>query len=66
MTELQQKLLQYFKEYHKTHRTNPTLTEAAQFFEVTRQTITTRADALVAKGYMTKLKTGVYLHTRKQ
>lgn len=66
MTELQHKLLEYFKTYRKEKRTNPTLTEAAKYFKTTRQNITLRANSLVKHGYLEKLRDGVFIHTRKQ
>ena len=65
MTELQLKLLEYFKTYRQEKRTHPTLTEAARHFKTTRQNITLRANSLVKQGYLEKLRAGVFIHTRK-
>lgn len=66
MTELQLKLLEYFKTYRQEKRTHPTLTEAARHFKTTRQNITLRANSLVKQGYLEKLRAGVFIHTHKK
>lgn len=66
LTELQQKLLEYYKTYYKQHRTNPSLKEVAEYFKTTRQTVSTRAESLVNKGYLKKVRQGVYIHTLKK
>ena len=66
MTELQLKLLEYFKSYRLKYRTHPTLTEAARHFKTTRQNITLRAKSLVNKVYLEKLRAGVFIHTHKK
>lgn len=66
MTELQQKLLAFYKQYHKEHKTFPTLREVANYFKTTRQTVTSRAESLVNKGYLRKIRPGHFMHTSKK
>lgn len=66
LTELQLKLLEFYKQYHKTHRTHPTLNEAAKHFKTTRQTISSRAESLVNKGFLRKIRAGQFIHTLKK
>lgn len=66
MTDLQMKLLEYWRQYHKEHKTHPSLTAAAKYFKKTRQTITQRVDSLVNKGYLRKVYDGAYIPTNKK
>jgi len=66
MTELQLKLLEYYKQYYKEQGTYPSITEAATYFNQFRQNVKDRADSLVNHGYFKKVRAGVYIPTRKR
>lgn len=66
MTELQMKLLEYYREYYKEHKRWPRIVDATKHFKAEHQYISTRAYALADKGYMNKLYDGMFEVTRKK
>jgi predicted transcriptional regulator len=66
MTELQMKLVEFYKNYHKEHKTHPDLKVVAEYFGVSYQTIAERAETLVNKGYLTKVRRGAFIPTRRK
>lgn len=66
LTELQMKLLSFYKEYYKEHKRWPRIIEAAQALQSDHRHISGRAYVLVNKGYMTKLYDGMFAVTRKK
>lgn len=65
LTELQLKLLSFYREYYKEHRRYPRLIEAVKYFQTKHQYISQRAHALVEKGYMNKAYNGMFELTKK-
>lgn len=66
MTELQQKLIEYYKEYYKKHKLPPRVIDAAKYFKAKHQTISERINTLVKKGYFEKISDGFYRPTKKK
>lgn len=66
LTELQMKLLSFYREYYKTHKRYPRLIEAAEYFKTDHRHISTRAYTLVNKGYFKKVYDGMFQVTKKR
>ena len=66
LTELEQKLLAYYKEYHKENKTHPNVSFVAKHYGVTRQAVTHKLENLVNKGYLRKVYRGAFIHTIKK
>lgn len=66
LTEKQMKLLQFYKEFYKQHKTYPAMKIVTDYFGVARQTIGDRIDALVKKGYFGKDVNGKFIPTSKK
>lgn len=66
LTELQLKLLSFYREYYQTHKRYPRLIEAAEHFQTDHRHISARAYNLVTKGYLKKLYDGMFEVTRKR
>lgn len=66
LSELELKLIEFYKTYYKKHRQSPSVAEAAEYFKVTHQTMSERANNLVNKGYFKKIRRGTFIHTRKK
>lgn len=66
MTEREQKLLEYYKQYRKQHNTHPRLKDVARHFKISAQAISKRAYNLVELGYFTTPYAGAFIHTRKK
>lgn len=65
LTELQIKLLSFYREYYKQHKRYPRLIEAVTHFKTRHQYISQRAYALVEKGYLKKQYEGMFELTNK-
>jgi hypothetical protein len=66
LTELQLKLLEYYKQYYKEHKRWPRIVEAANHFKTDHRHISGRVYTLASKGYMNKLYDGMFEVTRKK
>lgn len=60
LTELQLKLLSFYREYYKENKRWPRLVEAVTYFKTRHQYISQRAHSLVEKGYMKKHYDGMF------
>ena len=66
LTELQRKLLEYYKQYRKEHNTHPRLSVVAKHFKVSPQAISVRCYTLVKQGYFTSPYDGAFIPTKKK
>lgn len=65
LTELQLKLLSFYREYYKTHKRWPRIVEAATYLKRHHSNISIMATTLAAKGYFEKQYDGIYKVTKK-
>lgn len=66
LTELQLKLLSFYREYYKEHGCYPRIYRAAEYLARPNSNIDSMVKALTAKGYMKKMDNGIYNLTNKK